>query len=125
HKMKLEDQVCSLELAKKLKDLGVNQESAFYWVENFDESDLEFVQNLPKSHLYRSKLVMYSAFTVAELGGMLPINYSSMRTEDEFACFIPLSFAYENEAKYFYSNAEANARAMMLIYLIEKGIVKP
>ena len=29
--MKLEDQVVSLELAKKLKELGVKQESLFYW----------------------------------------------------------------------------------------------
>ena len=29
--MKLEDQVCSLELAKKLKELGVKQDSLFYW----------------------------------------------------------------------------------------------
>jgi len=29
--MKLEDQVCSLELAKRLKELGVEQESLFYW----------------------------------------------------------------------------------------------
>jgi hypothetical protein len=29
--MKLESQVCSLELAKKLKELGVVQVSTFYW----------------------------------------------------------------------------------------------
>ena len=29
--MKLEQQVCSLELAQKLKELGVKQESLFYW----------------------------------------------------------------------------------------------
>ena len=31
--MKLEDQVCSLELAKRLKELGVTQETLCYWVE--------------------------------------------------------------------------------------------
>lgn len=29
--MKLEDQVCSLELAKRLKELGVSQLSLCYW----------------------------------------------------------------------------------------------
>jgi hypothetical protein len=31
--MKLEDQVCSLELAKRLQELGVKRESLFYWHE--------------------------------------------------------------------------------------------
>jgi len=30
--MKLKDQICSLELARELKKLGVKQESLFYWV---------------------------------------------------------------------------------------------
>ena len=30
--MKLEQQVCSLELAQKLKDLGVKQSSIFVWM---------------------------------------------------------------------------------------------
>ena len=29
--MKLEDQVCSLELSKRLKELGVKQDSLWYW----------------------------------------------------------------------------------------------
>lgn len=34
--MKLEDQVCSLELAKRLKELGVQQNNVFYWVQGHD-----------------------------------------------------------------------------------------
>ena len=29
--MKLEDQICSLDLAKRLKELGARQESLFWW----------------------------------------------------------------------------------------------
>jgi len=29
--MKIEEQVCALELAKRIKELGVKQESRFYW----------------------------------------------------------------------------------------------
>jgi hypothetical protein len=32
--MELEKQVCNLELAQKLKKLGVKQESLFYWRSN-------------------------------------------------------------------------------------------
>ena len=34
--MKLEQQVVSLELAKKLKELGVKQDSLFYWWGTFN-----------------------------------------------------------------------------------------
>jgi hypothetical protein len=33
--MSLEDQVCSLDLATRLKELGVTQESLFEWVKGF------------------------------------------------------------------------------------------
>lgn len=36
HPMKLEDQVTSLELSKKLKELGVKQDSFVYWIKDFD-----------------------------------------------------------------------------------------
>lgn len=35
--MNIEDQVCSLELAKKLKELGVEQDSLWYWIEVSDD----------------------------------------------------------------------------------------
>ena len=36
--MDLKKQVCSLELAKKLKELGVPQESLFKWVGTYNEN---------------------------------------------------------------------------------------
>lgn len=71
--MKLEDQVTSLEISKKLKELGVKQESEFYWVVTLTtEYHLSWYPNgeLPKALQQRNDC--YSAFTVAELGVLLP-----------------------------------------------------
>ena len=72
--MKLEDQVCSLKLSKRLKELGVKQDSVFYWAK-------QTITN--KQILYRPKhigvhtgkqqeSILYSAFGVSELGEKLP-----------------------------------------------------
>ena len=73
--MNLESQVVSLELAKKLKDLGVKQESAFYWVPDGDEENVSWsspnlvphydLKALQKETSYEIEAV--SAFTFAEL----------------------------------------------------------
>jgi len=70
--MELKEQVCSLELAKKLKSLNCKQESLFYWgpVPKIEGSivtskvwDVSY-----KEHLrYFGKKVRVSAFTVAEI----------------------------------------------------------
>jgi len=99
--MELTKQVCSLELAKELKRLGVKQESFFHWVADLDRAReenpdaLEFdklrcqisIEELPiedgtKIHPHIKlasygkvcsvlSVEAYSAFTVAELGEIL------------------------------------------------------
>lgn len=64
--MKLEDQVVSLELAKKLKELGVKQESYFKYEER-ENGHVEIYHSKPTSCAHK----YYSALTVAELGEML------------------------------------------------------
>ena len=127
--MRLKDQVCSLELAKKLKELGVPQESAFYYaVSKFGytkDGTLFFEKPTPleKTHDF------LSAFTVAELGEMLPktledeIHVNEHRTIKGWASrFWKNGFLIEPPLE---ANTEADARAKMLIYLIEHGLVKP
>jgi len=134
--MKLEQQVCSLELAQKLKELGVKQESEFHWrvTEPNHESALPggpFL--LDKSYLpYDSKMVSaFSAFTVAELGEMLPTFCELEGTNRVFNCwkepqgwqcaYCPHSGVGDwglKEAK-----TEADARAKMLIYLLENKLI--
>jgi hypothetical protein len=131
-KMKLDDQVCSIELAKRLKELGVPQESIFYW-EYYNEQCYA-VKYFPYCIVPddNNKFKLYSAFTVAELGEMLP---GSIKVEER-SFFITMDCdkcPYYDDmplTQEIYSgmdndgDTEADARAKMLIYLLENGLVK-
>lgn len=88
--MNIEDQVCSLELAKKLKNIGVKQESLFYFTKyvrnGIDWCDFEIIrkdqtnnyeyllERTQGSYMSTSPFVeeSCSAFTVAELMNCIP-----------------------------------------------------
>lgn len=120
--MKLEEQVISLELAKKLKELGVKQESHFYWVEMYEEPaqlfDLSWA--LDPRRLANEQYRNVSAFTVAELGEMLPFGYYSRRGTRGFTCGTLNNENYGTRR----GVTEADARAKMLIYLLENKLIK-
>lgn len=133
--MKLEQQVVSLELAQKLKALGVKQESYFWYGED--------------GYLWREGVSVdgsFAAFTVAELGEMLPAGLwddekykmltvikgkrvnKSRRYEAEWAYYYcPAetgTTASDQIPKIpFYEHTEADARAKMLVYLIENKLI--
>jgi hypothetical protein len=148
--MKLEDQVCSLELSKRLKELGVPQKSLFYWTDVAGYHELpELPQPEPmwiivnpisgKDEMSEDAI---SAFTVAELGLPFSIQrqlgkgyvgagewvhlflhqYPPFEGQDfyEVGYFAGGSVLSHSEK----ADTEANARAKMLIYLIENGLVK-
>ena len=130
--MTLESQVASLELCKRLKELGVNQESLFYWTayENphfgvLKETDVlnDFWQlHYIKEKYFGDHDYQISAFTVAELGEMLPpmtpsILANTSVNEKRWSCGI-----YPDD---FRAETEADARAKMRVYLLEQGMVKP
>lgn len=109
--MKLKDQVCSLKLAKKLKKLGVNQESEFYYMQASDEytKDSEhgslscglsgyFGKNTEPYVLGMMEIIgmvncknYYSAFTVAELIFILGKKFGILDKfkNGEFGAYIP------------------------------------
>lgn len=134
--MTLENQVVSLELAQKLKELGVKQESEFRWVPRIDQTYALFSREKLKQ--YGLKLSAgISAFTVAELGEMLPkqvnfgthsISYWEWRQRcigDQWEAYFDsyIGVPEKPSHKYFRERTEANARAKMLIYLIENNLV--
>lgn len=150
--MKLEDQVCSLELSKRLKELGVKQESLFYW------GISEFETDKPEITLYRSQGELdsdkdisklfgvwsysdveigsfkdtHSAFTVAELGEMLPkrlvgdhpLWYLTVHCNDNYYSVDFETFNGKIQKQFGCQDRnEANARAEMLIYLLEQKLI--
>ena len=156
--MKLEQQVCSLELAKKLKELGVKQESLFHWYlkpydngldeyweiwqldfcyipggffgKSSDEEDCVENENLSE---YVADSEQYSAFTVAELGEMLPFELEGahwiydLESKKEGGQWV-IGYLNSggdalNDKGFFSADTEADARAKMLIYLLENKLI--
>lgn len=111
--MELEKQVVSLELAKKLKSLGCKQESLFWWTDDEDSPLGEMVVGTFRD------INSYSAFTVAELGQMLPMC-------QQFKTPIGWVIRYENLMGSWEDNAktEADARAKMICYLLRMSLLK-
>jgi hypothetical protein len=134
--MKLEKQVCSFELARKLKQLGVKQRSLFYWMSFRNESSpkeqwknvYEFILNEEEKKEHRERRflkdkISHSAFTVAELGEMLPWFWDSgKRMTRDYMCRV---FEIDTDVcHHAFAETEANARAKMLIYLIENKLME-
>ena len=124
--MTLESQVCSLELAKRLKELGVKQESVHYWCDPSDgnKRGIGFIRD---NHVgYK---VYCSAFTVAELGEMLPIGAESYKTDPRLAVHKNGKWQTNvyvntlvNRVREF-ADTEADARAKTLVYLLENKLI--
>ena len=125
--MKLEYQVVELGLSQKIKELGVKQESLWYHVGEIILiwNDLQQIVDLNKGNwTYLDEGLgtgkMCSAFTVAELGEMLPPKWEERKwTENRYGIHHRLMHPDD----YREANTEANARASMLIYLIKEGLL--
>ena len=119
--MKLETQVSNLELSKKLEELGVEQDSLWYWIlGSGNETDYTLeLGNLIRIEGELEKIDGVSAFTVAELGEMLPNAMTLTRRA------VDGQWLYHNsDGESLYADTEANARAKCLIYLIENKVIE-
>lgn len=130
--MELKDQVCSLELANKLYDLGIRDESLFYYGgHDGGEIQLFFCPNSsgqPTENHYDYEV---PTFTVAELGAFLPTNFNTVKRFDgQFWVVEDRKEVCEMCGEYllklhddFLGPTEADARAMCLIYLLENKLI--
>ena len=123
--MDMEEQVCSQEHARELKRLGVKQESVWYW----DKNGVLCLHGLQEDSRYVDDEC--AAFTVAELGEMLP-GYIEMTGNVFFLSTAKTSDGWGINYKSFARNVlfneqyiyeEANARATRLIELIKGGYI--
>lgn len=125
--MKLENQVVNLELSKRLKELGVKQESYFWWNGYVGGGMHHF--KLENKRVSVGVEITYSAYTVAELGEMLPEKYGSSKWIWDYGENKGLKHwicdqDFDDEIPYQWSETEADARAKMLIYLLENKLIE-
>lgn len=119
--MKFENQVVNLDIAKRLKELGVKQESLWYWYKWRNESwmigDDQKWLGTDWEHV--------SAFTVAELGELLPqgcYDYIQKRAAQKYGKWIAKYWAIK-EMYQLLADTEADCRGKMLIYLLEINLI--
>ena len=131
--MKIENQVVSLELAKKMKELGFEQESAFYW-RNAGQVGWQLENEV---WMRNKKETAFSAYTVAELGEMLPRYFEENKSTGGLMFSIEgngeagvgyMASGYEglyslNNPDWIYGENEADARAKMLIFLRTNNLI--
>lgn len=114
--IQIEKQVCSLELAKRLKELGVKQDSVFSWLNN-DHHGTDNWYVFLTHYEYLIEVPEYAAFTVAELGDMLRCTFETFFGGRLWYVTMVTS------GKQWEADTEANARAKMLIYLLENKLI--
>lgn len=116
--MKLDDQCVSLELAKKLKELGIKKESLFYW-QFFPGHDF-IIHDKDKARNYTTETI--PAFTSAELGEILPDWQETVkRAKQDWVCIIRHKHNDIND--HAFAENEVNSRAKMLIHLLENKLI--
>jgi hypothetical protein len=134
--MNLEQQVCSLDLAKRLKKLGTKQGGNFWWngdarlYYRFDKSMVSFSEQVVmKKSAFGDSDEWYTAFTIAELGEILP-KWIPERGELIIIRTAAWRFYYgappsQSGIKFTASTDgnEADSRAEFLIYLIENKLI--
>lgn len=114
--MRDKEQVASLELCRRLQALDVKETSLLYW------SVGEMFTTVEPVVPYHTKEPYIRAYTSGELGQMLPLGTTTWRQQNG-----PKKEIWKCESEYygviFEDEKEANARAKMLIYLLDNKLL--
>lgn len=119
NKMDIQKQCCSLEQAKKLKELGVEYSDCFWMFikSSTVTDDNHFLADKPTAGVI-GYTEMIPAFTVTELGVMLPEFCDSRKDGSWWVCEEGLT----GDCVGFHDDTETEARAAILIYLLENNL---
>ena len=135
--MNLSEQVTSLELSKRLQELGVKQESIWYWTPEYMKGIMDggyFLATKPSPHL-GSDREQYSAYTASELLELLP-PLITIKPNKKLKLTITKSLLtkgvcvrYREQKKKgklinIYDMDLSNSLAKMRIYLIENKLLE-
>jgi hypothetical protein len=127
--MELEKQVCSVSLARKLNELCPDsQVSQFVYIHEDSGTDTLTTWADRAARSYYVAAAWCCAFTVAELGEMLPwgdVVYIKVGPAIWLAKMSTLRMNPDAKPHEAIADTEADARAKMLIYLIENGLIQP
>lgn len=131
----LPSQVTSLPLSKRLKELGVPQQGSLYsWhmtvshtlgSGEYKENGYSIQNREARPDLYPNdkKYEAYAAYTVAELGMFLSEKNWEERCNGNGIFKMTYKLDSEKERYTVTSNNEADARASMLVWLLEQKII--
>lgn len=117
----LESQCSSLESSKRLKSLGVRQDSLFVWAE-VNQGGKEWKYNIVRND-FQADIEYIAAFTCAELGELMPKWAATFKANSPEGIIWTAEDGQSPEHKHI-GATEAEARAKMLIYLIEQGLME-
>ncbi len=118
----LEMQVCAPGFAMRLKELGVKQDSLFYWVEVWDENDKRAWKVFAATESdYICGDLKFSAFTVAELGVLMSDRWRTVKIAKR-------GWAHGRHGKgeriWGIFDSEADARASAVMGRLEEEMTK-
>lgn len=126
--MELSEQVITLEQAKKLKELGVSQNGRYHWWQRPSGEWIFITDAIASFYKRKETFVSFSAFTVAELGVMLPEDHYTYYSNN---CWKWMVLSYKDQYGHDILDitehtdsqfkTESEARADMLINAIEKS----
>ena len=135
--MKLENQVCSFEQAKRLLQLGLKAESYFVWQSIITgTTELILTNKIVVRNEYKTKgtcIRHFPAYTVAELGDLLKkTEFEKHQRFNWYVCLQPTGEYYagidieiwDYQAWGDYFLTEAQAKAEVLSWLINNNYLK-